>query len=108
MGQLPQGSVHLVETKKDAESYKAESYGKMAYITQTTLSVDDTSEIIQILKKKFPNIQSPKREDICYATTNRQLAVKKIAPLCDIMFVIGSKNSSNSVSYTHLTLPTKA
>ena len=70
---------------------------KLAYITQTTLSVDDTAEIIKILKERFPNIRGPKREDICYATTNRQFAVKKIAPLCDILFVIGSKNSSNSL-----------
>ena len=69
----------------------------MAYITQTTLSVDDTAEIIKALKKKFPDIQNPKKEDICYATTNRQLAVKKIASFCDIIFVIGSKNSSNSL-----------
>ena len=98
MGQLPKGSVHLIETKEDAKSYqKTPDKKKIAYITQTTLSVDDTSEIIKILKKKFPSIQSPKREDICYATTNRQLAVKKIAPLCDVLFVIGSKNSSNSL-----------
>jgi len=69
----------------------------LSYITQTTLSIDDTEEIIRILKKRFPDIVSPKREDICYATTNRQLAVKKIAPMCDIIFVIGSKNSSNSL-----------
>ena len=98
MGQLPKGSVHLIETKKDARSYKKlSSSKKLAYITQTTLSVEDTAEIIKILKDKFPNIIGPKREDICYATTNRQLAVKKIAPLCDEIFVIGSKNSSNSL-----------
>ena len=97
MGQLPKESVHLIETKNDAALYKNKYNKKLAYITQTTLSVDDTTEIIQILKKKFPEIKSPKREDICYATTNRQLAVKKIAPLCDIIFVIGSKNSSNSL-----------
>ena len=97
MGQLPKGSVQLVETKFDAESYKSENNKKLAYITQTTLSIDDTREIIKILKNKFPEIQSPKKEDICYATTNRQLAVKKIAPLCDIIYVIGSKNSSNSL-----------
>ena len=97
MGQLPKGSVHLIETINDAMSYNNLSNKKLAYITQTTLSVDDTAEIIKILKDKFPNIRSPKREDICYATTNRQLAVKKIAPLCDILFVIGSKNSSNSL-----------
>jgi len=97
MGQLPKGSVHLIETKNDATSYKNIYKSKLAYITQTTLSVDDTTEIIKILKNKFPEIQGPKREDICYATTNRQQAVKKIAPLCDIIFVIGSKNSSNSL-----------
>jgi len=97
MGQLPKDSVHLIETTNDATSYKIQYKKKLAYITQTTLSVDDTAEIIKILKNKFPDIRSPKREDICYATTNRQLAVKKIAPLCDILFVIGSKNSSNSL-----------
>jgi len=97
MGQLAKGSVHLIETVNDAKLYKIKSTKKLAYITQTTLSVDDTSEIIKILKKRFPDIIIPKREDICYATTNRQLAVKKIAPLCDILFVIGSKNSSNSL-----------
>ena len=97
MGQLPKGSVNLIETKNDAVSYKNIYNKKLAYITQTTLSIDDTDEIIKILKKKFPKIKSPKREDICYATTNRQLAVKKIAPLCDVIFVIGSKNSSNSL-----------
>ncbi|RUA20471.1 MAG: 4-hydroxy-3-methylbut-2-enyl diphosphate reductase, partial [Alphaproteobacteria bacterium] len=98
MGQLPKGSVHLIETINDATSYNyLSNQKKLAYITQTTLSVDDTAEIIKILKDRFPNIRSPKREDICYATTNRQLAVKKIAPLCDILFVIGSKNSSNSL-----------
>ena len=70
---------------------------KLYFCSQTTLSVDDTKNIIQILKKNFPNIKDPIKEDICYATTNRQLAVKKIAPLCDIIFVIGSKNSSNSL-----------
>jgi len=97
MGQLPKNSVHLIETKNDALSYINKNKRKLAYISQTTLSVDDTAEIIKVLKNKFPQIQGPKREDICYATTNRQLAVKKIAPLCDIIFVIGSKNSSNSL-----------
>ena len=98
MGQLPKGSVDLIETKGDAKSYKNYSNKKnLAYITQTTLSIDDTVEIIKILKSKFPEIKSPKKDDICYATTNRQLAVKKIAPLCDILFVVGSKNSSNSL-----------
>ena len=98
MGQLPKGSVHLIETTNDAASYNNFSNKKkLAYITPTTLSVDDTAQIIKILKDRFPNIRGPKKEDICYATTNRQLAVKKIAPLCDILFVIGSKNSSNSL-----------
>ncbi len=97
MGQLPKDSVHLIETKKDASLFKNRKEKKLAYITQTTLSVDDTDEIIKILKRRFPKIQGPKKEDICYATTNRQLAVKKIAPLCDIIYVIGSKNSSNSL-----------
>ncbi|MAH54347.1 MAG: 4-hydroxy-3-methylbut-2-enyl diphosphate reductase [Candidatus Pelagibacter sp.] len=97
IGQLSNESIHLIETANDAESYNNQYEKELAYITQTTLSIDDTAEIIKILKKKFPNIRGPIREDICYATTNRQLAVKKIAPLCDIMFVIGSKNSSNSL-----------
>jgi len=98
MGQLPKGSVRLIETKDNVESLDSEDFIKpLAYITQTTLSVDDTSEIIKLLKNKFPNIKSPIKEDICYATTNRQTAVKQIAPNCDMFFVIGSKNSSNSV-----------
>ena len=98
MGQLPKGSIKLIETKNDVEKLNANSFSKpLAYITQTTLSVDDTAEIIQILKKKFPRIKGPVKEDICYATTNRQSAVKKIASKCDIFFVVGSRNSSNSV-----------
>jgi 4-hydroxy-3-methylbut-2-enyl diphosphate reductase len=98
MGQLPAGSIKLIETKKDAEALEIEKFKKpLAYITQTTLSVDDTAEIIDYLKKKFPNIKGPIKEDICYATTNRQAAVKKIASRCDIFFVVGSRNSSNSV-----------
>ena len=98
MGQLPKGSVRLVETVDNVASLGVEDFTKpLAYITQTTLSVDDTVEIINLLKNKFPNIKSPIKEDICYATTNRQIAVKKIAPNCDMFFVIGSKNSSNSV-----------
>ena len=98
MGQLPDGSVRLVETSDNVYSLKVEDFTKpLAYITQTTLSVDDTAEIIQLLKNKFPNIKSPIKEDICYATTNRQSAVKQIAPNCDMFFVIGSRNSSNSV-----------
>ena len=98
MGQLPEGSIKLIETKKDAEALEIKKFKKpLAYITQTTLSVDDTAEIIDYLKNKFPNIKGPIKEDICYATTNRQAAVKKIASRCDIFFVVGSRNSSNSV-----------
>ena len=98
MGQLPKGSIKLIETVKNAQDLKKnEAENKpIAYVTQTTLSVDDTKDIIEVLKKKFPKIKSPTKEDICYATTNRQAAVKKIAPLCDMFFVVGSKNSSNS------------
>jgi len=98
MGQLPKGSIKLVETKSDLENLKADNYKKpLAYITQTTLSVDDTAEIINALKNKFPEIKGPIKEDICYATTNRQSAVKEIASKCDLFFVVGSRNSSNSV-----------
>jgi len=98
MGQLPKNSVRLVETSGNVATLRTEDFKKpLAYITQTTLSVDDTAEIIELLKNKFPKIKSPIKEDICYATTNRQNAVKKIAPNCDMFFVIGSKNSSNSV-----------
>ena len=98
MGQLPKGSIKLVETKSDVESLKTDNFKKpLAYITQTTLSVDDTAEIINALKNKFPEIKGPIKEDICYATTNRQSAVKEIASKCDLFFVVGSRNSSNSV-----------
>ena len=97
MGQLPKDSIKLIETVRDAKNINTNEIKKpVAYVTQTTLSVDDTKEIIEVLKGKFPNIKSPIKEDICYATTNRQEAVKKIAPLCDMFFVVGSKNSSNS------------
>jgi 4-hydroxy-3-methylbut-2-en-1-yl diphosphate reductase len=98
MGQLPKGSIKLIETVNDAATLNNREFSKpVAYITQTTLSVDDTAEIIKILKEKFPDIKQPVKEDICYATTNRQLAVKEIAAKCDLFFVIGSRNSSNSV-----------
>ncbi len=97
MGQLPPGSIDLIESQDDAKKYVNQSKEKLAYITQTTLSVDDTKDIIEILKSRFPNIYEPKKEDICYATTNRQEAVKKIASKCEMFFVIGSRNSSNSV-----------
>ena len=94
MGQLPEGSIKLVETVDDVKNLEFSK--SVAYVTQTTLSVDDTKDIIEALKLKFPNIKGPIKEDICYATTNRQVAVKKIAPNCEMFFVIGSRNSSNS------------
>jgi len=98
MGQLPAGSIKLVETSEDVTKLDQNLFEKpLAYITQTTLSIDDTAEIISSLKKKFKNIKGPVKQDICYATTNRQNAVKEIAAKCDMFFVIGSKNSSNSV-----------
>ncbi len=96
MGQLPQGAVKLVETVAEAEAYKPEDPAKLAYITQTTLSVDDTQEIVDALRNRFPQIVGPRKDDICYATTNRQAAVKNIAPHCDRMIVVGAPNSSNS------------
>ena len=96
MGQIPVDGITLVETIKDVEKIVFKKDEKLSFITQTTLSVDDTKEIIECLKKRFPKINEPKKEDICYATTNRQAAVKKIAKLCDMFFVIGSRNSSNS------------
>ena len=97
MGQLPKGSIDLVQNEAEAMEYKTNHKEKLAYITQTTLSVDDTKEIIKILKDRYTNIKEPAKEDICYATTNRQMAVKNIAKECDMFFVIGSRNSSNSV-----------
>ena len=97
MGQLPNGSIDLIQNEDEAKNYKTKEDKKIAFVTQTTLSIDDTKEIIKILKKKFPKIREPFKEDICYATTNRQMAVKNIAKMCDMFFVIGSRNSSNSV-----------
>ena len=97
MGQLPNGSIDLIQNEDEAKKYKTNKKDKISYVTQTTLSVDDTKEIIKILKERFPNIKEPMKEDICYATTNRQMAVKNIAKKCDLFFVIGSRNSSNSV-----------
>ena len=94
MGQIPEGKIILVENIEDAN--KLNLSGPTAYVTQTTLSVDDTKDIIDVLKKKFPDIKGPIKEDICYATTNRQNAVKKVASQCDMFLVIGSDNSSNS------------
>ena len=97
MGQLPAGTIELIQNEEEAKKFKNKQGKKIAFVTQTTLSVDDTSEIIKILKNKFPDIREPLKEDICYATTNRQMAVKEIANKCDMFFVIGSRNSSNSV-----------
>ena len=97
MGQLPKGHIDLIESIEGAKNYRNKNKKKLAFVTQTTLSVDDTREIIDVLKAKFPGIYEPKKEDICYATTNRQAAVKKISKKCDMFFVIGSRNSSNSV-----------
>ena len=97
MGQLPKGSIDLIQNEDEAKNYDSKNSEKIAYVTQTTLSVDDTKDIISILKEKFSNIREPAKEDICYATTNRQMAVKNIAKKCDLFFVIGSRNSSNSV-----------
>ena len=94
MGQVSKDKIKFVETTTDANNIKVN--GPVAYVTQTTLSVDDTKDIIDILKRKYPHIKSPLKEDICYATTNRQDAVKQIAPKCEMFFVIGSANSSNS------------
>lgn len=96
MGQLPEGSVYLVETVDDVEKLVVPDPTRLAHCSQTTLSVDDTAAVVEALKKKFPAIIGPNREDICYATTNRQLAVKEIAPKVEALFVIGSPNSSNS------------
>jgi len=97
MGQLPAGSIDLIQNEKEAKNYNNKSNKKIAFVTQTTLSIDDTKDIIQILKNKFKDISEPQKEDICYATTNRQMAVKNIAKSCDMFFIIGSRNSSNSV-----------
>jgi 4-hydroxy-3-methylbut-2-en-1-yl diphosphate reductase len=96
MGQLPVGAVTLIETVEDAERLHVKDESKLAYITQTTLSVDDTSDIITVLRRRFPHIHGPVKEDICYATTNRQEAVKSIANQIDLLLVVGAPNSSNS------------
>jgi 4-hydroxy-3-methylbut-2-enyl diphosphate reductase len=96
MGQLPPGAVKLLETVKDAAAYQPRDPEQLAYVTQTTLSIDDTAEIVALLKQRFPRIVGPHKEDICYATTNRQLAVKQVAPRVDAMIVVGAPNSSNS------------
>ncbi|WP_404713230.1 4-hydroxy-3-methylbut-2-enyl diphosphate reductase [Sphingomonas sp. MMS24-J13] len=97
LGQVPEGAMTLVETLKDAETIQPADTARLGFLTQTTLSVDDTAEIVATLQRRFPDIQGPRGEDICYATSNRQAAVKEIAGQCDAMLVIGAPNSSNSV-----------
>jgi 4-hydroxy-3-methylbut-2-enyl diphosphate reductase len=97
MGQLPEGTVVLIETVEDARRFTPRDPANVAFATQTTLSVDDTAAIVSALRERFPAITAPHKEDICYATTNRQEAVKRLAEACDLLLVIGSKNSSNSL-----------
>ena len=97
MGQLPDGAVRLIEHAEDAEVFEPADPMNVAFVTQTTLSVDDTADIVAILQRRFPGISAPHKDDICYATTNRQEAVKQLADRCDLLLVVGSRNSSNSV-----------
>jgi 4-hydroxy-3-methylbut-2-enyl diphosphate reductase len=97
MGQLPVDAISLIETVEDAETFARPGKTPLAYATQTTLSVDDTAEILAVLKRRFPELPDPHKEDICYATTNRQEAVKRLGEVSDLVLVVGSKNSSNSV-----------
>ena len=97
MGQLPDGAITLVETVEDVQAFTPRDPAKLAFVTQTTLSVDDTSAIVEVLQARFPEMKAPHKEDICYATTNRQDAVKAVASRSDMVFVIGAPNSSNSV-----------
>jgi 4-hydroxy-3-methylbut-2-enyl diphosphate reductase len=96
MGQLPEGAITLIETTEDAEMLSVPDPEKLAYVTQTTLSVDDTKDVIAVLQRRFSSIRGPFKEDICYATTNRQDAVKSIATRTDLLLVVGAPNSSNS------------
>jgi 4-hydroxy-3-methylbut-2-enyl diphosphate reductase len=96
LGQLPDGAITLVQTVEEAEALQPRDSNNLAYVTQTTLSLDDTAEIVTTLKRRFPNIVAPHKEDICYATTNRQEAVKRVAPTVDALVVVGAPNSSNS------------
>ncbi|GGD18183.1 4-hydroxy-3-methylbut-2-enyl diphosphate reductase [Pyruvatibacter mobilis] len=97
LGQLPEGAITLVETVEDADAVSPPDPMKLAYVTQTTLSLDDTLDIVNALTRRFPAIRGPHKNDICYATTNRQAAIKAIAEACDMMLVVGAPNSSNSV-----------
>jgi 4-hydroxy-3-methylbut-2-enyl diphosphate reductase len=96
MGQAPAGAIRLIQNVRDAESVAVRDPQNLAYATQTTLSVDDTAGIVAVLQRRFPAIRGPNRADICYATTNRQQAVKALAPRCDVLLVVGAPNSSNS------------
>ncbi len=104
MGQLPAGAVSLIETVEDAEAFQRPGDAPLAYATQTTLSLDDTSAIIAALKARFPELPDPHKEDICYATTNRQEAVKRLAEAADLVLVVGSPNSSNSARLVEVAL----
>jgi 4-hydroxy-3-methylbut-2-enyl diphosphate reductase len=104
MGQLPTGAISLIETVADAETFERPGDTPLAYATQTTLSVDDTAEILATLKRRFPELPDPHKEDICYATTNRQEAVKRLGQGCELVLVVGSKNSSNSVRLVEVAL----
>jgi 4-hydroxy-3-methylbut-2-en-1-yl diphosphate reductase len=104
MGQLPEGAVTLIETVEDARAYQPKDAGNLAFLTQTTLSVDDTAEIVGALQDRFPGIATPHKEDICYATTNRQEAVKVLAPGAGLVLVIGARTSSNSVRLVEVAL----
>ena len=97
MGQLPPGAVSLIETVQDARTFAAPDGGRLSFVTQTTLSVDDAAEIVSVLQARFPDIEAPVKEDICYATTNRQEAIKRMAGQCDLVLVVGSRTSSNSL-----------
>ena len=104
MGQAPEGAIRLIETAADAERLDVRDPTRLAYLTQTTLSVDDTAEIVGVLQRRFPGLAAPRKEDICYATTNRQDAVKALAARADLMLVIGAPNSSNSVRLAEVAL----
>ncbi len=104
LGQLPEGAVVLVETEKDALTFTPVDPDKLAVVTQTTLSVDDTAAIMALLRNRFPNMAAPHKEDICYATTNRQEAVKQLADACDRLLVVGSPTSSNSLRLVEVAL----
>ena len=104
MGQLPEGAISLVETIEDAEAFRRPGDQPLAYATQTTLSVDDTAGILAVLKRRFPELPDPHKEDICYATTNRQEAVKRLGARSELVLVVGSKNSSNSARLVEVAL----